>query len=401
VKGARIVAALSLGALVTVACSLTADLSGMSGGQVDGGTTGTTPAADGGGDAAKAEVPVAGWTFRKPLRVQPAGDAQSSDLPGFPLLVSLTDPDLRTVANGGKVATGKDLAFFAADGVTALAHEIEAYTPATGVLIAWVKVPLLSASLGTDLFVAFGNPAVASSLEDRAAVWRDDYAAVWHMSDNTWSDSTGPDKGTSFGGATTSPSGKIGSGGVFGAEKVYVAVGNDAKLRPTSITVSVWAKPESVGSAPDRHPYMLRQDSWRAAGSDPRGYYLEIYRTQTAPHPTFYTANATAIAHAHATTDVVNGTWYHVVGTRDEGSGKTTIYVNGEEEGSASMIGPIAYNPNVLQLGGAEGETWDGMLDEVRISKVARPAAWIRAEYLNQTAPESFVKAGATEAAPR
>src|SRR5690349_18850874 len=41
-------------------------------------------------------------------------------LSNFPMLYSVTDPDLRTTANGGKVtnASGYDIVFRAADGVT-------------------------------------------------------------------------------------------------------------------------------------------------------------------------------------------------------------------------------------------------------------------------------------------
>src|SRR5688572_24134065 len=55
----------------------------------------------------------------------------------FPLLVRLTDPDF---AN----ASGPDLVFTAADGVTALAHEREALTITD--LAAWVLLPALSSA---------------------------------------------------------------------------------------------------------------------------------------------------------------------------------------------------------------------------------------------------------------
>jgi hypothetical protein len=105
-------------------------------------------------------------------------------------------------------------------------------------------------------------------------------------------------------------------------------------------------------------------------------------------------------AHAFATTNVVNGTWYHVVGTRDATSGVTRIYVNGVEEGTATMAGGLAYLPNKVQVGGIGSESWDGLLDEVRIASGARDAGWIRTEYANQRSPGSFVTVGPLMATP-
>src|SRR5581483_1813978 len=62
-------------------------------------------------------------------------------LVNFPVLVSVSDPALKTVANGGHVqnANGYDIGFYAdAGGVNKLKWEVERYNGATGQLIAWV-----------------------------------------------------------------------------------------------------------------------------------------------------------------------------------------------------------------------------------------------------------------------
>ena len=391
-----------LGFAALAACSLTTSLDGLTGGPVETADASApmdaSPPMDA-SDEAKI-VPSTGWAFRKSLTVDKSVVPSATDLAEFPLLVSLTDADLRTTDSGGKVANGRDLAFFAADGVTPLAYEIESYASTTGQIIAWVKLPVLSATMGAKLYLAFGNAQVTASLEDRKGVWSSGFAAVWHMADATWTDSASGSTGNPVGVPTIVKTGQIGTAASFGATDVYVGVGPDARFQPTSITVSAWANPGSVGSAPDRHPYMLDQDTYRDTASNPRGYYMEIYRTQTNPRPTFYTANGTELAHAFATTSVVNGTWYHVVGTRDETSGLTRIYVNGVEEGSATMTGGIAYLPNKVQVGGFGSQSWDGLLDEVRIAKGARDAGWIRTEYANQSAPEKFVTVGPLQTTP-
>src|SRR5262249_32939012 len=60
------------------------------------------------------------WGYRKPLVIDYTQVSGSSSLANFPVLFSVTDPNFRTVANGGKVGKvdGSDILFTAVDGVT-------------------------------------------------------------------------------------------------------------------------------------------------------------------------------------------------------------------------------------------------------------------------------------------
>src|SRR5262249_18698205 len=73
----------------------------------------------------------------------------------FTVLVSVTDPTLKTVANGGHVANpnGYDIGFYAdSGGTTKLKWEVEKYNGTTGNLIAWVKIPSVSSSTDTVFY---------------------------------------------------------------------------------------------------------------------------------------------------------------------------------------------------------------------------------------------------------
>ena len=62
----------------------------------------------------------------------------------FTVLVSVTDPALKTVANGGHVnaKNQSDIGFYADSGGTIkLKWEVEKYDGTIGNLIAWVKIP--------------------------------------------------------------------------------------------------------------------------------------------------------------------------------------------------------------------------------------------------------------------
>ncbi len=76
---------------------------------------------------------LSGYEFRKLLTVDNTKVSGASSLTNFPVLFSLTDSDLATVANGGKVlnANGYDIAFTSDDGSTQLDHELESYDATT------------------------------------------------------------------------------------------------------------------------------------------------------------------------------------------------------------------------------------------------------------------------------
>ncbi|MEM9132956.1 MAG: DUF2341 domain-containing protein [Actinomycetota bacterium] len=104
------------------------------------------------------------WDHRKPLSVD--HDLIPSDLGDHALLVQLTDAQLATSA----AVDGRDLVFTAADGITRLDHTVETFDPGTGALSAWVRVPNLSSSTDTGLFLYYGNTS---------ADWQQDPGAVF------------------------------------------------------------------------------------------------------------------------------------------------------------------------------------------------------------------------------
>jgi len=78
-------------------------------------------------------------------------------------------------------------------------------------------------------------------------------------------------------------------------------------------------------------------------------------------------------ASTQAKTPISQGQWSHLAVVAD---GQTLkIFVNGVESGAATVALPALDGP--LSIGGAEGKPFTGELDEVRLSKTARPAAML------------------------
>ena len=98
--------------------------------------------------------------------------------------------------------------------------------------------------------------------------------------------------------------------------------------------------------------------------------------------------------------------WHHVVASFD---GTTMrLYVAGAlDRSQATTFTPSTNALGLLigttfgsQMKGGSSEAFDGILDEVRISNVARPAGWITTEYNNQSSPETFATFSSLPSAP-
>lgn len=75
--------------------------------------------------------------------------------------------------------------------------------------------------------------------------------------------------------------------------------------------------------------------------------------------------------------------------------GTTKFYVNGAQTANTSALSPAAPLQN-LSIGSATGVyNFAGVIDEVRISNVARSVDWLATEFANQNAPSSFYSIGA------
>ena len=116
------------------------------------------------------------WLFRKPITID--STKIIGDLDDFPVLVSITDPDLAASAR----ADGFDIAFTGSNGSTKLDHEIEKYDGGTGELVAWVRVRL-SASQDKTIYMYYGN-ATAGDQQNATAVWNASYMSVHHMKES-------------------------------------------------------------------------------------------------------------------------------------------------------------------------------------------------------------------------
>ena len=120
-----------------------------------------------------------GWGHRKSITIDKSKVV--TDQKDFPVMINLgSDPDLV----GHAQTTGNDLVFTLSDGTTKLPCKVESYSSGNGALVAWVKVPLLSSTENTRIYLYYGNHGSASNQQDTSGnTWTDTYKGNWRKRD--------------------------------------------------------------------------------------------------------------------------------------------------------------------------------------------------------------------------
>lgn len=323
------------------------------------------------------------YGYKKALMIDNAQVVGGSTLTDFPVLISITDSSLRTLANGGRVrnANGYDIVFTEQNATTKLDHEIESYNAVTGAITMWVKVPNLYACCATQIDMYYGNPNISTSQENKTGVWSNGYAGVWHLGANLNDSTSNSNNGTNVG-ATTGSEGKVGNGISTNGSTGRVTVADNATLRPsTNLTISAWIKRSGA------------QDTWGKpvwygyASSPPGAYGFQMNNTsdditgiqiaQATPSNTFSTA--------YNAQNLNDATWRFIAGTYNGSS--LTPFFDGTAGTPVSTSITINHYPNSYGLGmggrfeGVSTDAFLGNIDEVRISLVARTTGWITTEY--------------------
>src|SRR6266571_3245031 len=124
-----------------------------------------------------------GYLYKKQITIDHTKVSGGSDLSNFPLLVSITDVSLKTAENGGRVqsVSGFDIIFTNSTETIKLDHEVQSYTASTGKIVMWVRLPTLSASVDTVIYLYYGNIGVSTSQSNPTGVWNTNYKGVWHL----------------------------------------------------------------------------------------------------------------------------------------------------------------------------------------------------------------------------
>jgi len=330
------------------------------------------------------------WTNRKAITIDHTKVSGSSTLANFPVLFSVIDANLRTVSNGGAVGKtdGSDILFTGGDALTKLSHEIERYNPATGELVAWVKVPALSPSADTGLYVYYGNAAAADQ-QDRVNTWDSNYKIVNHLKDASGPvlDSTiNANHATpSASGATLVSSGKVGGAYSFDGITGLLTTPSNASWNGSfsNYTVQLWLK---FNATPPDYSSALAAGGW--------GGPLNIWFYSSGF--TIFRMDTTGYCQSTGNVPTDTTTFHQLVLTYD--GSHLGSYIDGVLTNLSSCTGAISLGNNSINLGGFNpGPKLPSLIDEFRISTATRSADWILTEFRNQNSPANFYAVGLQE----
>jgi hypothetical protein len=322
-----------------------------------------------------------------------------------------TVADLKTVANGGAVQNTTtnvmgvtepaDFAVcVASQPGTPLSHEVELYTAATGAFVVHFRVPNVSTSVDTVVYIGYGDAAIIASQDNVPDVWRD-YDYVLHMNGNANDSTLHAHNGTS-----TSITYNTGNG--------MAAQGAGYANSPSSVSLGAWAENNYSYASNGFHDMTF--EAWYNATAFSNSYNsIESNEAGTGCHGhTLLVKSSGKLAiyldsgpnyDGSGSNTLSTGTWYQLAWSYKGSSGSNTLtgYVNGVSDGTSSgaWTGPNYGINSCTQLIGNSSFTTRNLnakLDEVRFSRVLRSADWLLTEKNMWTAPTTFYTVGSAVA---
>jgi hypothetical protein len=334
-----------------------------------------------------------GWQYRKEITIDHT--KVIGDLENFPVLVSITDVDLRDKAQDD----GDDILFMDGVGVAnRLYHEIESYDYGNGELVVWINIYNLYSNQDTYLYMYYGNNECYNQ-QSPELVWNSDYLTVLHMNnypdyshiiDSTIYNNDGTKKGNY---EPIETNGKISFAQDFDGSDDYIDT-TDFDIED-DFTISLWINPSST-------------EYWQIwlGKHDHVKENILVFGYWDTVHNKGYAINIRDKAYREGT--MTTGWQYIVyVGKKTSSSvTNSTVYKNGEilwQHDLDKVAGNTLGKPWTI------GQDWDpigrtdffnGIIDEIRISNYIKNPEWISTEFNNQNDPSSFYSVGPEIPAP-
>jgi biopolymer transport protein ExbB len=324
------------------------------------------------------------WPYRKQLTIDTTskGVQVAGPIGRAPLLIRLHSGNFNFE---DAADNGADLRFVAADDKTPITYHIESFDPVLGVATVWIDVKDFPVAATQNLYLYYGNKKATPAL-DAQGTFDPDYTLVYHFDAAAGAP---PRDKTAYGNnAQTAPSGVddgsvIGKGArLAGTGPVMVPASPSLALAAgAAFTFSAWVKPDAPQA---RAAIMVRQDA---------GGGIVVGLDQDVP---FVEAGGQKLT---AQTPIGMGAWSHVAVVAD--GHVLTLFVNGKQVATAPATVPALNSPIALGAPGpaaaASVVPFVGGMDEVRFSKVARPAGLIAIDAASQGADSRLITFGADE----
>ena len=301
------------------------------------------------------------WGSRKQITLDTSANAGSVDgaVSNFPVLLRL---DSSSFNFDDANPTGADIRFVSDDDKTVLPAHVESFNAKDGIAAIWVAVPTLPAGGQQKIWMYFGNKKAAPS--DNAAQTLDPlYKAVYQFGQG---ETVATDATTAHANGSAIPhehAGWIGEAASFNGTTTLNLPA--LTIDPNAgFTFEAWVKPTAPNGT-------LYSNGDLTIGMENGVPFVSVGGTKSNPVPAL-SSGWSAIA--------VSGNAQGV-----------TLYVNGVS--AATVATPLP----ALSGAAIVGSGFSGLMDEVRISGAARPAAYVKASYASQMQGSRLAAYGPTE----
>jgi biopolymer transport protein ExbB len=320
------------------------------------------------------------WHYRKQIAVDttPQGAAINETLGRTALLVRLHTGNFTF---DGVKEDGSDLRFVAADDKTVLNHQIESFDPLMGMALIWVDVPKVEGGQRQDIWMYYGNQK-APATGNGQLTFDPNYTALYHFdgANGLPARDTTAYGNTAQSATGASIDGVIGRALQFSGQPLLLPGSPSLQHNAGSaFTFSAWLR---LDQANGEQLVLARREGANS---------LLLGLNQGMP---FVEVDG---QRAVSTQPLSPGQWQHLA-LSAEGS-KIALYVNGRETASLPVAMP-AFN-SVMAIGADLSASaylpFAGAMDELRLSKVARPAALLLADANSQGAESKLVAYGVDE----
>jgi hypothetical protein len=306
------------------------------------------------------------------------------------------DNDLKAHARND----GYDILFTTSDGQTAIPYEREGYDSATGALTAWVNVPSVSSASNTTIYLYYGFGS-APDMSHTAQTWNSNYLGVWHLKENavdgshtaTHYDSTV----NGYNGLQNNNSqiaGKIGWAQSFNGVNDWINV-NTHPVLTSQLTLEAWVYLNAL-----QGDNKIVGDLNRPSGTF-YGFTMAVGTTGGNENLYSEVRDTTGTDYPLKKGSMPLNSWNYLASTWVTG-GQFIGYINGSQlspiAASANNIGNAA-GPMIIGAPGWEQYSlfFNGRIDELRISNIARSPEWIGTSYNTTNSPSTFEYIGREE----
>lgn len=351
------------------------------------------------------------WGYRKQISIDttPEGGAINERVGRVPLLVRLHTGNF---AFDGNQDNGGDIRFVLSDDRTVLNHQVESFDPLMGMAQIWLDVPSVEAAQRQDIWMYYGNADVPATSNGQVT-FDPDYTLVYHFDGSAGVPARDT---TAYANHAQTPIASL-TDGVVGRAAQFTGIA--PLMLPSSPSLSIPSAGSFTFSAWVRADQTAGEQliySRRDAGNS-----LLIGLSNEVP---FVEVNG---LRSEPSQPLTAGQWQHLAVTVS--ADQLVLYVNGRPTstmsvslpplGTAAALGgdvpsfvassaPVVVSEMDEVLGEEAAEGLDvvstmqyanfvGAIDEVRLSKTARPATLIHADFLAQGSDSRLVTYGVDE----